>query len=85
MLVPVGGFPDGLPVLVVRVALNKRRIAFAVSKNFAALRLIHASDYEAALTDLLCDLMHWCDRNDLDFDDQLSRARRYYDEETTSG
>jgi hypothetical protein len=51
----------------------------------AALRLIHPSDGEAALCDLLCDLMHWCDRNDLDFDDQLSRARRHYDAETAPG
>ena len=50
-----------------------------------ALRLIHASDYEAALCDLLCDLMHWCDRNEFDFDDELSRARRHYDAETTTG
>ena len=47
------------------------------------LRQIHGSDYEAALADLLCDLMHWCDRNGLNFDDELCRARIHYDAETT--
>ena len=26
------------------------------------------TDYEDALGDLLCDLMHWCDRNNFDFE-----------------
>jgi hypothetical protein len=36
-----------------------------------------------AVSDLLCDLMHWCDRNsDEGFDGALTRARAYYAEET---
>jgi hypothetical protein len=37
-----------------------------------------------ALSDLLCDLMHWCDRNDCEFEAALSRARMHYDAEITS-
>jgi hypothetical protein len=40
------------------------------------------TDYDTALVDLLGDLMHWCDRNGVDFEDELSRARRHYDAET---
>lgn len=32
--------------------------------------------------DLLADLMHWCDRNHLSFDELLRRARNHYAEET---
>ncbi len=37
----------------------------------AALRAFEAvtgADYEEALGDLLCDLMHWSDRNNFDFE-----------------
>ena len=40
------------------------------------------TDREDALPDLLCELMHWCDRNGQDFDAMLSRARGCYGEET---
>jgi hypothetical protein len=36
-----------------------------------------------ALGDLLCDLMHWCDRNRSNFDAALSRAQMHYEAETT--
>lgn len=39
-------------------------------------------DDETILGDLLADLMHWCDRNAVDFDDMLERARMNYAEET---
>jgi hypothetical protein len=46
---------------------------------------------ETVLSDLLADLMHWCDvrRSDLEpqevirFDSALERARDYYDEEVS--
>ena len=41
------------------------------------------SDHEDALSDLLCDLMHWCDRNDFSFEAELSRARTHYEAETS--
>lgn len=49
------------------------------------------TDRGDALADLLCDLMHWADRNDeeatgneemQDFDQALARARMHYTEET---
>lgn len=44
---------------------------------------------ECALSDLLCNLMHWCDRQPLadhfDFDAMLDRARANYAEETGEG
>lgn len=36
-----------------------------------------------ALCDLLCNLMHWADRHNEDFDAELTRARNHYDVETT--
>ena len=41
------------------------------------------TDYEDALGDLLCDLMHWSDRSNFDFEAALSRARMHYEAETT--
>jgi len=41
---------------------------------------------DSAVPDLLCDLMHWCDRNpNEEFDVALTRARAYYVEETETG
>jgi hypothetical protein len=53
----------------------------------AALRYFQCTtgtDYDDAICDLLCDLMHWCDRNKSDFDAELSRARMHYEAETTN-
>jgi hypothetical protein len=41
------------------------------------------TDEEDALGDLLADLMHWCDRNNYDFDAALYRAQGHYEAETT--
>ena len=41
-----------------------------------------ATDLDDAVTDLLCDLMHWCDRNNQDFESALNRAQNHYHEET---
>ena len=38
-----------------------------------------------ALSDLLADLMHWCDRNQTDFNTELERARYHYAAETGVG
>jgi hypothetical protein len=40
------------------------------------------TDYEDALGDLLCNLMHWADRNGFDFKLALDRAQDHYREET---
>ena len=51
----------------------------------AALRCFQreiGADDDTALGDLLCDLMHWCDRNDFDLDAALSTARAHDEAET---
>src|SRR5260370_10223485 len=50
----------------------------------AALRHFQCTTFEDALADLLGDLMHWCDRNAVNFEDELSRARMHYEAETTA-
>jgi len=40
------------------------------------------TDDSDAIADLLCDLMHLCDRNGTCFDVELDRARMYYRDET---
>ena len=37
---------------------------------------------DTALTDLLCDLMHFCDQHGLQFDRNLLRAQMHYSAET---
>ena len=54
----------------------------------AALRQFQCAtgcDYEDSLGDLLCDLMHWSDRNNFDFEAALCRARGHYEAETAGG
>ena len=48
-------------------------------------RRITGTDEDDALCDLLCDLMHWCDRNGADFHKELRRAKWHYAEETKNG
>jgi hypothetical protein len=43
------------------------------------------TDWEDAVADLLCDLMHFCDRESFNFDWELNRAQMHYQEETTEG
>ena len=40
-------------------------------------------DYESGLCDALTNLMHFAARYGLDFEDELARARRHYDTEST--
>jgi hypothetical protein len=40
-------------------------------------------DDEDALTDLLCDLMHWGDRNAVSFSVSLGLAQMHYEAETS--
>jgi hypothetical protein len=39
-------------------------------------------DQDEAFTDLLADLMHWCDHKGIDFQDEYERANNHYVEET---
>ena len=43
------------------------------------------TDFEDAVSDLLANLMHWCDRAGQDFNQELRRARSHYAEETAAG
>lgn len=36
---------------------------------------------DAAVSDLLTDLLHWCDANGVDFDERLSIAKHSHEEE----
>jgi hypothetical protein len=40
------------------------------------------TDLEDAVSDLLTDLMHWCDRHGQDFEHELRRACLHYEAET---
>jgi hypothetical protein len=40
------------------------------------------TDADTAIMDLTCDLLHWCDRHNVVFDQQLERGRGHYQEET---
>lgn len=38
-------------------------------------------DGEVAVSDLLADLMHWCDERGLRFDREVDRAENHYEQE----
>jgi hypothetical protein len=61
---------------------NKDRAEWAA----AALRHFQCTtgtDYDDALSDLLCDLRHWCNREKVSFGSALKRAEEHYDVETS--
>ena len=58
--------------------MNDDRAEWAAS-TIRHFQCITGTDYEDALSDLLCDLIHWADRNKCDFDAELIRARAHYD------
>lgn len=60
---------------------NRAKSAAAVLKSYQQRTPV---DLEDALSDLLADLVHWCDRVGQDFDMELLRARRHYAEETAT-
>jgi hypothetical protein len=43
------------------------------------------TDPEDAVSDLLCNLRHYCDRKKLDFNVELQKAMQSYAEETFAG
>ena len=38
-------------------------------------------EHHGNVTDILTDLLHWCDHNDEDFDECLTMARKYHAQE----
>jgi len=69
---PLPPDPDGM---------NDKRASWAGSALAVFMRDTGTED-EDALGDLLADLMHWCDRNNYDFDAALGRAFGHYEAET---
>ncbi len=60
---------------------NDQRAAWA-GCAIAAFMEATGTDAGDALPDLLADVMHWCDRQDCDFDVALERGRDHYEAET---
>lgn len=63
--------------------INKDRAELAA----AALRRFQShtgADSDDALVDLLCDFHHWCDRENVNFQSALDRARKHYDAEAAT-
>jgi hypothetical protein len=60
---------------------NRARSADAVLEMF---QWQTDADIEDALSDLLANLMHWCDRFGQDFQKEFRRAQNHYREETAS-
>jgi hypothetical protein len=62
--------------------MNDRRAEWgaAASRHF---QCSTGTDWEDAVADLLCDLMHFCDREGLAFHKELDRARMHYEAETS--
>jgi len=60
---------------------NEDRASWA-EHALAAFMDATGSDKEDAVSDLLCDIMHWCDRNDQNFTAELNRAESHYEAET---
>ena len=50
-----------------------------------AFRLATHADIDDAVSDLLADLMHWCDKHKHDFESELARARDHYGFEKNEG
>ena len=61
--------------------LNRNRARWAAAA-LAEFRRQTGADLEDAVSDLLADLMHWCDRLGQEFPQELRRARYHYEEET---
>lgn len=61
--------------------MNDKRAVWA-GAALATFIIQTGTEVEDAVGDLLGDLMHWCDRNNYDFEAALGRARGHYKAET---
>ncbi|HEY9171364.1 MAG TPA: hypothetical protein VI136_03670 [Verrucomicrobiae bacterium] len=61
--------------------MNASRVRWAdiILEEFQSLT---GSDLEDAVSDLLADLMHWCDQSGQNFEKELRRAQTHYTAET---
>jgi hypothetical protein len=64
-------------------SLNDDRAKWA-GNAISAFMQITGTEPENALSDLLCDLMHWADRQEECFGSALEHARWHYEEETSA-
>jgi hypothetical protein len=64
-------------------SMNENRAAWA-RQALAAFIAATGADWDDALADLLCDLMHLCDRCGVAFDCEMARAKCHYEAETAS-
>jgi hypothetical protein len=62
--------------------MNGKRAQWAEAA-LSKFKSLTGTDDDTALYDLLADLMHWCDRHAVTFNDELDRARAHYEAETT--
>lgn len=63
---------------------NAERAAWAHVAIRAFEGVTGADDGIETVGDLLCDLMHWCDRHGVDFKDALASAQSNYRDETAA-
>lgn len=61
--------------------LNHQRAGWA-AEAILAFRNVTGTDTCDAVSDLIADLAHWCDRNGISFAAELERGRMHYEEET---
>lgn len=61
--------------------LNNDRAMWA-ARALSVFQTLVGTDHGDALCDLLCDLMHWADRDGTNFQTELARAREHYTAET---
>jgi hypothetical protein len=64
---------------------NRDRAEWAATALGAYHQCVTGTGRCDAVADLLCDLMHFCDRESFDFSKELDRARMHYQAETTEG
>lgn len=76
-----GGFTP--PALLPHPDGRNTQRAAAAASALDAFRLHTGADLEDAASDLLADLMHWCDRHGPGFAVELLRAHTHYAAETT--
>lgn len=62
--------------------MNKKRARWARSALMAFQIAVRTEDCDL-VADFLCDLMHFCEQDHLDFDAELARAEYHYKEERT--
>jgi hypothetical protein len=62
--------------------MNSKRSQWAEAA-LSKFKSLTGADDDTALYELLANLMHWCDRHAVTFNDDLDRARAHYDAETT--